>query len=101
MMLAGAVAIVAPAVAFAQPMAPTAENCENMLNIFDMHLEEVTRWDTRNAPEPWVALAIQRREDAEALCADGEYSDGIQELQQGISVLTHAHPQLSPAGDQP
>ncbi|NBC31078.1 MAG: hypothetical protein GVY13_00200 [Alphaproteobacteria bacterium] len=71
---------------------PSQENCENMLRVFDQHLEEVSQWDAAATPNPYVAFAQERREEAAQMCEEGQTEAAIDEIQQGISMLSHARP---------
>lgn len=82
-------------VALGSPLAvaqSTPENCQNMLRIFDDHMDEVRSWGGSATPNPYVAFARERRDEAEELCEQGETEEAIDELQQGISMLSHARP---------
>ena len=71
----------------------TDSNCQNMLRVFDSHMDEVRSWGGGGTtPNPYVAFARERRDEAESLCEQGETEEAIDELQQGISMLSHARP---------
>lgn len=41
---------------------------------------------------PYVGCARERREEAQNLCEQGQVEEAIDEVQQGISMLSHARP---------